>query len=193
MNLDRHILTLVVLFLVTAASTAIFAQARGAAGAIVAIEEAVGGGPQQGGGRSAGSPASAGSKRSTTGSRQSSGRVASKPTTATPTRVVPKAFNGPVLGDKYSFLNFEVVDAVKPVHTNAAKAAGAKGLVQVEILVETDGRVISAHARTGNKLLWPEAERAALGSRLDRPTDNGRAARALGFLVYRFGPGEDDD
>lgn len=103
----------------------------------------------------------------------------------------PASFNGPVLGDKYTFLNYEVASAEKPYYTRAAKATGAKGLVQVEVLVSTDGSVISAKARTGNKELWPEAERAALASKFNRPTADGRPARAMGFLVYRFGPPEE--
>ncbi|MBK9155391.1 MAG: energy transducer TonB [Chloracidobacterium sp.] len=104
---------------------------------------------------------------------------------------VSKPFNGPVIGDKYLFLNFEVISAEKPYHTRAAKAAGASGLVQVEVLIGTDGSVISARARTGNKLLHAEAERAALASKFNRPSLDGRPARAVGFLVYRFGPPED--
>jgi hypothetical protein len=65
--------------------------------------------------------------------------------------------------------------------------------VQVEVLINENGDVINAKARTGNKLLWDEAEAAALASKFNRPTDNGRPARAMGFLVYRFGKGEDDD
>ncbi|CAN5345778.1 hypothetical protein BH10ACI2_BH10ACI2_22790 [soil metagenome] len=103
----------------------------------------------------------------------------------------PSAFIGAILGDKYTFLNFEVASAEKPYYTRAAKASGAKGLVQVEVLVSTDGSVLSANARTGSKELWPEAERAALASKFNRPTANGRPARAMGFLVYRFGPAED--
>jgi outer membrane biosynthesis protein TonB len=104
-----------------------------------------------------------------------------------------KPFSGAVLGDKYSFLNFEVISAEKPIYRRAAKQNGASGLVEVEILVDTDGSVLTAKARTGNKLLWDEAERAALASRLNRPLDNGRPARAMGFLVYRFGAPEVDD
>lgn len=103
----------------------------------------------------------------------------------------PAAFKGPILGDKYTFLNYEVVSAEKPYYTRAAKASGAKGLVQVEVLVNTDGSVISARARTGSKELWPEAERAALASKFNRPTADNRPARATGFLVYRFGPAEE--
>jgi outer membrane biosynthesis protein TonB len=103
----------------------------------------------------------------------------------------PASYNGPILGDKYTFLNYEVTSAEKPYYTRAAKASGAKGLVQVEVVVSTDGSVISARARTGNKELWPEAERAARASKFNRPKADGRPARAMGFLVYRFGPAED--
>ena len=89
--------------------------------------------------------------------------------------------------NKYSFLNFEVVSAEKPYHTRAAKTEGASGLVQVEVLIDEDGSVISAKARTGNKLLHPEAERAALASKFNKPAVYGKPARAMGFLVYRFG------
>lgn len=114
----------------------------------------------------------------------------SKPTPSSPP--IPTAFNGPVLGDKYTFLNFEVVSVEKPYYTRDAKASGAKGLVQVEVLISTDGSVISAEPRTGDKALWPEAKRAALASKFNRPTADGRPARAIGFLVYRFGPAEEE-
>ncbi len=104
----------------------------------------------------------------------------------------PPRYNGPVLGDKYTFLNYEVASAEKPYYTRAAKASGAKGLVQVEVLVSTDGSVLTAKARTGNKELWPEAERAALASKFNRPMLNGQPVRATGFLVYRFGPAEQE-
>ena len=103
----------------------------------------------------------------------------------------PRTWNGFVVGDKYTFLNFEVASAEKPWHTREAKSAGASGLVQVEVLIETNGKVIQAKARTGNKLLHPEAERAALASAFNRPAFGGKPARAIGFLVYRFGPAED--
>lgn len=103
----------------------------------------------------------------------------------------PNKWNGFVVGDKYTFLNFEVMSASKPYHTRAAKAGGASGLVQVEVLIDTNGTVLTARARTGNKLLHSEAERAALGSKFNRPAVYGKPARAIGFLVYRFGAAED--
>ena len=143
-------------------------------GAIVAVDEGIGGGPAP--------------TRKTTTARK---KPATTRTKTTPKASAVRTFTGPTIGDKYSFLNSEIIEPVKPVHTNAAKSAAAKGLVQVEIFVEYDGRVLAAKARTGNKLLWPEAERAALATILNRPNVDGRPARALGFLVYRFGPAED--
>ena len=156
-------------------SLAAWAQPRAGGGAIVAVDEGIGGGPAP--------------PRRTTTTKSKTSTAKSKTTTP---KVAPvRTFTGPTIGDKYSFLNSEIIDPVKPVHTNAAKNAGAKGLVQVEVLIEFDGRVLAAKARTGNRLLWPEAERAALASLLNRPNIDGRPARALGFLVYRFGPAED--
>ena len=103
-----------------------------------------------------------------------------------------KKFDGLVVGDKYSFLNYEVVERVQPLYTIKAKEAGASGLVQVEILVGENGRVLTAKARTGNSLLHAEAEKAALATVLNKPSVYGKPARAEGFLVYRFGKSEED-
>ncbi len=169
--------------------------------AIAAIDEPeaaaeAGGVRAGGGGGTQGSSSKSGAKSGGAGQKSSTGKkpkvTPKKVAKTTPAPPPPPAkFNGPILGDKYSFLNGEVISAEKPYYTRAAKATGAKGLVQVEILVSTDGSVLSAKARTGNKELWPEAERAALASKLNRPVADGRPARALGFLVYRFGPAED--
>lgn len=149
-------------------------------------------------GRSAGkqatqknSPKSGGNVQKTSTAGKKTKATTSSKSKPMPSPPPPPTFNGPVLGDKYTFLNFEVVSAEKPYYTRAAKASGAIGLVQVEVLVNTDGSVISAKPRTGSKELWPEAERAALASKFNRPTADGRPARATGFLVYRFGPAED--
>ena len=175
-------------------ATASGASAQTAGAAILARDEPV---------EAAGRAASAGAQGfggagggTATGSqgRARSKTAAKKTTTAkTVTPARPKPWNGFVVGDKYTFLNFEVVSAEKPYHTRDAKANGANGLVQVEILIDTNGSVIQAKGRTGNKLLHPEAERAALASKFNRPTFGGKPARAIGFLVYRFGPAEDDD
>lgn len=183
-------------FLTLCGSTA--AQVEG--GAIAAVDAPPGyRTPASGGGYSgpARETSKSGSARAgaTTGRRTAGGKrsqtrdvVVAK----SPRRSSAPAWDGSVIGDKYTFLNFEVISAAKPYYTREAKANGAKGLVQVEVLIDTDGTVINAHARTGNAQLHPEAERAALESRFNRPTLNGKPARATGFLVYRFGPPDDE-
>lgn len=155
----------------------------------------------EGGGASASATADGTTPRKTSSSRRKRGTSSRSRTAAkTPTnsaaareRRAAAKYDGFVIGDKYTFLNFEVISADPPYHTRVAKAAGASGLVQVEVLIDEDGSVLTAKGRTGNKLLWPEAERAALTSKFNRPTVYGKPARAIGFLVYRFGPAEESD
>ncbi len=178
----RVLFTIGVVFGIGLFADAVHGQVEG--GAIAAIDEPAegvgGGGPAPG-------------KFSPAVRKPAKGKTtrAAAPRTRTAAVVKPKKWDGFVIGDKYSFLNFEVISAAKPYHTRAAKAGGASGLVQVEVLIDTNGRVLTARARTGNKLLHPEAERAALESRFNRPEVYGKPARAIGFLVYRFGAAED--
>ena len=189
MRISKTFLTTSFALLFALAFAATGASAQRAA--IMAVDE-----PAEASGGSAGAGASAfgGANTRSAGSKSKSARpktTKTAPKATTPAK--PKPWNGFVVGDKYTFLNFEVVSAEKPYHTRDAKANGAKGLVQVEILIDTNGNVIQAKGRTGNKLLHPEAERAALASKFNRPTFGGKPARAIGFLVYRFGPAEDED
>jgi len=178
------------------------ATGQGEAGAaIMAIEEK----PSAGGGKGSATVEGKGTTASATPKFSSSGKKSVSTSTPKTTRTTQRQastvdsgvdssgrYIGPVLGDTYNFLNFEIVDKVQPIWTIQAKNAGALGLVQVAVLIGEDGRVLQAKARTGNPLLRPEAERAALASRFNRPTANGRPARALGFLVYRFGTEEEE-
>lgn len=102
-----------------------------------------------------------------------------------------KKYDGFTIGDKYTFLNYEIVKAAQPIYTIAAREAGAKGLVQVEVLIDGNGNVIEARARSGNKLLHPEAETAAFGTKFNKPAVYGKPARCFGFIVFRFGLRED--
>ncbi|MEJ7848850.1 MAG: hypothetical protein WKF92_12260 [Pyrinomonadaceae bacterium] len=164
------------------AFTAAASAQREGGGAIASIDEAVG--SNLGGGTTASTTKTAAKKKIVP--KRKTVRTASGTSVAS-----VKKWNGFVVGDKYSFLNFEVASAEKPYHTREAKAGGASGLVQVEVLIDQLGNVLTAKARTGNKLLHPEAERAAIESKFNKPEVYGKPARAIGFLVYRFGPAED--
>lgn len=102
-----------------------------------------------------------------------------------------KKYDGFTIGGDDFFFNFEIVQAVQPIHTIKAQEAGAKGLVQVEVLIDVDGSVLQARARSGNKLLHAEAEKAALMTKFKKFSVYGKPARAFGFIVFRFGARED--
>lgn len=184
----RHNLScrIFLILLTVLAFTASGSAQREAGGAIAAIDEAVGANFRIG----AAAPQTATSSKTSAKKPSTPKRKTVRTASGTSVAAVKK-WNGFVVGDKYSFLNFEVVSAVKPYHTRDAKAGGASGLVQVEVLIDQFGNVLTAKARTGNKLLHPEAERAAIESRFNKPEVYGKPARAIGFLVYRFGPAED--
>lgn len=187
---------LVVVILIFTASASIAQM-----GAIAAVDEPAeraaakeGSGGVAGGNASARSPQTGTTgKKKRTASRTKSAAKPSSTTAAARQRKAAAKYDGFVLGDKYTFLNFEVISGDKPYYTRVAKAAGATGLVQVEVLIDEDGTVLSSKARTGNKLLWPEAERAALSSRFNKPAIYGKPARAIGFLVYSFGTVNEKD
>ena len=61
------------------------------------------------------------SKSTTISSKNTSPKLKTLP------RGTPKPDNGFVIGDKYSFLNFEISEPVRPVFTLKAKQAGAIG------------------------------------------------------------------
>lgn len=115
--------------------------------------------------------------------------AAKKPTTATTSSATPSAgkWNGFVVGDEHSFLNLTALSRPLPVWTRAAQAARADGLVQVGVVVDEKGSVISAKGRTGNPLLWESAEQAARTAQFNPPKFGGKPARMIGFLVYCFG------
>ena len=193
MNISRSAIFFTVVILVFSAE--VRAQ-RSGGGAIMAIDEPseVTGAARSGGG-SVGAADTVPEVRRAAVQRSSSPatrRLSAKSRNTPKRNAAPKPWNGFTVGDKYTFLNFEVVSAAKPYHTRAAKASGASGLVQVEILIDENGNVMKAKARTGNELLHPEAERAALESKFNKPGVYGKPARAVGFLVYRFGPDDGD-
>lgn len=146
-------------------------------------------GSSEGGGGTASRPASSQRKNVSSSNTRPARPTQRKPALST----TNTKYDGFVVGDKYTFLNFEIAQRVQPIHTIAAKNAGAAGLVQVEVLIDPNGNVLTARARTGNALLHPEAEKAALATKFNRPTFGGKPARAIGFVVYRFGKAEDED
>jgi TonB family protein len=69
-----------------------------------------------------------------------------------------------------------------------AKAANARGVVNVQVLVDENGNVISAKAMSGNSLLHPAAVQAARQAKFKPMQVSGQSVRVSGIIVYNFAP-----
>jgi protein TonB len=106
-------------------------------------------------------------------------RVVVKPTPApppTPRQIVVST----------SVLTGKAVHKPTPPYPAIAKAAGIQGVVTVQILVDEQGRVVSAKATSGNPLLTPAAQQAALQARFTPTLLNQQAVKVSGVITYNF-------
>jgi|SRR5215213_1112863 len=92
-----------------------------------------------------------------------------------PPKVISK---GPITG--------LAISLPKPAYPEMAKRIGVQGSVNVQVLIDESGRVVSAKAVSGHPLLTVEAQRAALQARFS-PTKLGeQAVRVSGVITYNF-------
>jgi TonB family protein len=92
---------------------------------------------------------------------------------------VPKIVSGGVV-------NGRAVELVKPVYTAMARAVNAKGEVNVQVVIDEAGKVVSAKAVDGHPLLRDAAEKAAKSSRFSPTMLSNQAVKVSGTIVYRF-------
>ncbi|MET0625460.1 MAG: TonB family protein [Pyrinomonadaceae bacterium] len=83
-------------------------------------------------------------------------------------------------------LNRKAIAKPLPVYPPEAKAAGAKGTVTVQILVDEEGKVVSASAVSGHPLLQDAAVAAARRARFSPTLLSGRPVRVSGVVTYNF-------
>ena len=73
-----------------------------------------------------------------------------------------------------------------PVYSSAAKAINAAGNVDVQVLIDESGAVVSAKAVSGHPLLRDAAERAARAARFSPTLLSNQAVKVSGVIVYKF-------
>ncbi|HEV2864129.1 MAG TPA: TonB family protein [Pyrinomonadaceae bacterium] len=83
-------------------------------------------------------------------------------------------------------LNGKAVSKPAPEYPEEARAAGVEGTVTVKILVDEEGKVVTAEAVSGPELLRPAAEAAARLARLSPTRLSGEPVRVSGLLTYNF-------
>jgi len=74
----------------------------------------------------------------------------------------------------------------QPPYPQIAKQAGVHGAVNVQILIDEDGKVISAHAVSGSAMLTRAAEDAARRARFTPTILNNQPVKVQGVITYNF-------
>lgn len=93
----------------------------------------------------------------------------------------PKTISGGVLNGKATSLP-------KPPYPPAARAVRASGAVSVQVLIDEEGRVVSASAVSGHPLLRAAAVAAARGARFSPTQLSGQPVKVNGVITYNFVP-----
>jgi len=92
-----------------------------------------------------------------------------------PPKVISK---GPITG--------LAISLPKPLYSEIAKRARIQGAVNVQVLIDESGRVVSAKAVSGHPLLTLEAQKAALQARFSPTKLGDQPVRVSGVITYNF-------
>ena len=74
----------------------------------------------------------------------------------------------------------------KPVYPEIAKRMRIEGVVRVQVLVDLDGRVVSASVLNGSPYLRVEAQKAAMQARFSPTLLNDQPVKVSGVIIYNF-------
>ena len=74
----------------------------------------------------------------------------------------------------------------KPLYPQIARQARANGPVNVQVLIDESGKVISAKAVAGHPLLMAAAQQAAYGARFSPTKLGDQAVKVSGVITYNF-------
>ncbi|MCU0238885.1 MAG: energy transducer TonB [Pyrinomonadaceae bacterium] len=79
-----------------------------------------------------------------------------------------------------------LIDLPKPQYIEEAKSAKATGKVEVAVVIDEQGNVISAKAISGNQLLQESAVEAAKKAKFEPTLVEGKPAKVNGIISYNF-------
>ena len=83
-------------------------------------------------------------------------------------------------------LNGKAVRLVTPPYPAIARSAHASGSVQVQVLIDENGNVVTAHAVSGHPLLQAAAVAAARASKFTPTKLSGQPVKVNGVIIYNF-------
>ncbi|HYK21122.1 MAG TPA: TonB family protein [Pyrinomonadaceae bacterium] len=100
-----------------------------------------------------------------------------------PPEAKPTPPRAPISG---GVLNGKAISLPKPAYPPIAKAAHAAGTVVVQVLIDENGNVVSAHAISGHPLLQAVAVAAARQARFSPTKLSGQPVKVTGMIQYNF-------
>jgi protein TonB len=100
-----------------------------------------------------------------------------------PPEVKPTPPRAPISG---GVLNGKAISLPKPSYPPIARQAHASGTVVVQVTIDENGSVISAHAVSGHPLLQAVAVQAARGARFSPTKLSGQPVKVTGVITYNF-------
>jgi periplasmic protein TonB len=83
-------------------------------------------------------------------------------------------------------LNSRALQLPKPQYPPIARSAGIQGMVSIQVLIDEEGKVVSAKVVSGSPLLVHEAQRAAYLARFSPTTINDIPVKVSGVITYNF-------
>lgn len=83
-------------------------------------------------------------------------------------------------------LNGKAISLPKPAYPPIARAARASGTVVVQVLIDENGNVVSAHAVSGHPLLQAAAVGAARSAKFSPTKLSGQPVKVTGVIQYNF-------
>ncbi|MCA1592167.1 MAG: energy transducer TonB, partial [Acidobacteria bacterium] len=83
-------------------------------------------------------------------------------------------------------LNGKALNLPSPTYPEMARRVRTTGLVEVEVVIDLSGKVISAKATSGPALLRDAAERAAMQARFSPTLLTGQPVKVSGTITYNF-------
>lgn len=115
----------------------------------------------------------------TTGTGVSPKAAASNDATAPRSNFPSRPISGGVLNGK-------AVSLPKPPYPPAARAVRAEGAVTIQILIDEDGTIFSAHAVSGHPLLRQASRIAACEAKFTPTFLEGKPVKVQGVITYNF-------
>lgn len=98
----------------------------------------------------------------------------------------PKAETKPKPPVSGGVLNGKAVSLPKPSYPPTAKAVRAGGDVNVQVMIDERGSVVSANAVSGHALLRQVSEQAARSAKFSPTLLGGQPVKVTGIIVYKF-------